>query len=626
MDKFQLGEWLVDSTSLSISQKHDARITAKLDNKVMQLLCYLAEHPDEVVSRNQLLDNVWQDQIVADDVLNVAISSLRKALGDDTKSPQYIKTIPRKGYQLIAKVSLVPNLSTQEKPYVNNRFTLSFIMATVVVALAFAWLFSPGSPEIDHSGSNASDSPPRQFASSEVTSSGANSLAPELTTKTSLAVLPFDYFASQSQHEYIADGLTEAIINRLVQENNLAVTSRTSVYEFKNKNTAIPQIGEQLKVDWILEGSVQLEDEQLQVTAQLIEAKTDKHIWSETFQHNKHDLFAMQTEISAQIAKRFNPQFESQDQSTNSVSGDAYSTYLKARYYHNKFELNEAEKLYQDALLQDQNFADAYAGIAQLYFLRAFSGKEKTKNYLKSANRYAIKAFQLDPNSAMTNLNLALNYFYFKRDLAQAKKPFELAFDKNNQDTMIQEWYITYLLVTQQFEKAKQLIKHMRQVSPLLYNKTSLYRTLYYSQDFDGALDEIEALSPYMNSKRWVSAASAWVYMADNDATKLSELAPQLLKQFNLSNTVTEAFQQKLLQGGIPLAIEYLLVAAEDKFTGYNKAELLAFAGKHNQALDILEKLETNNELEVFKIKVEPAFKSLHNEKRFKVLLTKLGL
>ena len=571
--KFKIGQWLVDPTNSTI---HDQK-TIKLDHKVMQLLCFLAENCQSPVSREQILDEVWANQVVADDVLNVAISSLRKSLGDDSKDPQFIKTLPRKGYQIIAEVK-----PANGKSGITINPMIAVVALILIVPLVWFYLTSTKQPLTD----------------------GTNSK--QLSSK--IAVLPFDFFAADNTQLYIADGLTEAIINRLVQEKDLLVTSRTSVMKFRDNKQPIKSIGQQLNVDWVLEGSVQVDDQRLQITAQLIEVATDKHAWSETYQRNMNDLFAIQTDISAQIARRFRKDSTPLITRNDNISPLAYNHFLRARYYHDRFELDKAETIYNQAIKEEPDYAQAIAGIAQLYFLRAYSGLERTREYVDKAASYTNKAYSLDPEDAHANLNMALTYFYQDRNYENAGKAFETAFKKNNQDMMIQEWYATYLLVTKQFEKAKSLIDHMRRVSPLVYNKTSLYLTLYYGHDFNAALNEVESISPYMNSKYFASSASAWIYLAQKDTQQLVQVAPDLLSSLGIDETTTLEFQKLLNTQGVEKAIQFLLIKNPEAFDEFSTAELLAWSGDSDGALEILKRLEANNDFKVYKIHIEPAF------------------
>ncbi len=550
----------------------------------MNLLCYLVENRDRMVTREQILDAVWHGQVVADDVLNVAISNLRKSLGDDTKNPKYIKTVPRKGYQIVADVMSLPNRT--------SLFRLQKTAVISVVLLLLGWFFFQGTQDTKHS-------------------------------RVKIAVLPFEFFAADQTERYVADGLTEAIINQLAQEERLLVTSRTSVMQFREQQPSVAEIGKQLDVTWILEGSVQLEKQHMQVTAQLIEVATDKHIWSESYTRERNGLFAIQNDMAKQIAARFVQPSPNRPKSVNPI---AYDHYLQGRYHQHQFELDQAEAQFQLALAESNDYAVAYAGLAQLYFLRAFGGKEQSRGYIDQAAEYATKAYALDPDHAYTNLNRALAYFYGEQNYAEADKLFARAFKLNHQDGMIMEWYVSFLLTTKQFSYAETVIKHMREVSPLVYNKTSQYLTLYYAQKYAAALDEVAAISPYMNNPNFFSYTSAWIYLAQGDVTQLNRLAPQFLAAYNTPEQSITTFQQLLTAEGVEAALAYLLAIKGAELGDFEKAELLAWQGNPEAAIELLAQMVKHNDLRAYKIHIEPAFRTLHDQPAFKALLQALKL
>lgn len=579
MKNFKIGHWLVNPTDSTITHKQ----TIKLDFKIMKLLCFLVENEQQVVSRDQIMEAVWGNQVVADDVLNVAISNLRKSLGDDTKAPRFIKTIPRRGYQVIAEV-----VTKKKKSSLLIPAKLIALLIILIALYSIIWQ----SPDGNHK--------PKK-----------------------LAVLPFEYIGANPDDEYIVDGFTEAIINQLAREQELSVTSRTSVMQFKNKQSNINHIAEQLNVQWILEGSVQMENSQIVISAQLIDAHTDNHIWSERYRSDRHDLLSLQWELSKQIAANFLNPISKTEQL---ISPQAYELYLKARYYHHQFNLEQAEALYQEAFLHDEKFALAYAGLAQINFLRAFDAGTKTPDYLKKGSEFAIKAFELNPNDALTNLNRALAYYLWENEYNLAGNLFRKAYMLNNQDTMILEWFINYLLTTKQFEYGQTIIKHMKKVSPLAYNKTANYLNLYYAQNYQEALNEIKNISPYINNPAFYPNATTWIYLAQQDLTMLHESAPGFLANYGANDAQIKTFQNILSQQGLPKALDSILKNDSVKLTLFERAELLAWQGNHTEALKILSDVVKNKEFRAYKIHIEPAFMEMRDNQQFQQLLETLNL
>ena len=590
---FLMGDWLIDADGLSIQNKH---LNKDLDSKVMQLLVYLVDNRERVVTRNELLDQLWANQIVADDVLNVAMSSLRKALGDDFKTPTYIKTLPRKGYQLIAPVKTI--LANRQSIKLYWLITTLFVL---MIALLLWFKFKPVAVISD------SNQPIR------------------------LAVLPFDYYSSIRNREYIADGLTEAIINQLVQESALQVTSRASVMQYKVKKASIKEVVEQLNVEWILEGSVQLEGDKILVTAQLINAVEDVHIWSETYQRNLSDLFKIQTEFASEIVTRLNLSSKQATINNNKstlrkIPPAAYDRFLQAQFFQYQGESEKAINAYKQSidLYPDyaQAYAQAYAHLSHSYFSKAYSEGKQAGELIDKASKLAFKALQIDPNPAYVQLAIALTYLYKDYDYQAAGKAFKLAFKRNNQDLMILEWFAEYLLITKQFDKAEQLAKHMVASSPLAYNKDTTYRALYYSGDFKGADKEV-ANKAMIISEGYRESLYAWNSLASGNHDSLLSHAPLFLKELKVQQNIIDEFLASLKDKGLRNALNFI-VENTPAFNNYDRAKFYAWAGENKKAILLLKTLVAERNLQVLKLGIEPAFKLLTDEPDYIALLKQL--
>lgn len=594
---FLVGDWLVKLDGLSIQNKHQRR---DLDLKVMQLLVYLLSNRERVVSRDELLDQLWKDQVVTDDVLNVAISSLRKAFGDDFKSPVYIKTLPKKGYQLIAPVKAVSS---------NRRDIKLNWMITVLLVLVIAtplWFYFNPIVETSNSSLNLNSNQPVR-----------------------LAVLPFDFFSPVKNREYIADGLTEAIINQLVKESNLQVTSRTSVMQYKETKISIPEVVEQLNVDWILEGSVQLEGDQILVTAQLIDAVNDNHLWSETYQRNLTGLIEIQAEVAAEIVSRLNLSsnqigLNNSHSKPNRIPAEAYDSFLQAQFYQYKGDDDKAMKAYQQAIDRYPHYAEAYAYLSHAYFSKAYSGGEQAGEYIDMASKLAIKSFQIDSSPAYAQLVMALTYLYKDYDYQAAGQAFQLAFERNNQDLMILEWFSEYLLITEQFDKVEQLAKHMVLISPLAYNKITAYRALYYRGSYKEADLEVANKAAIISAKSRESLY-VWNSLATGSHEALLRHTPLFLKEFGVPQNNIDEFTALLKDKGLNSALNFI-VEKIPAFSDYDKAKLYAWAGENEKAIKLLQSLVAERNIQVLRLAIEPSFKLLSNEPDYIVLLKQLKL
>jgi|GEM_PF-1768794 len=597
-----INDWVVNFQSDTIECNGNVE---KIDHKVMQLLWYLANHPSQTLTRDQLLDAVWKDQVVADDVLSVAVSSLRKILGDNTKEPKYIKTIPRKGYMFIASVSPVINkkVETYSKKQSNNQHKVLWLIAGILIFISIyaTQFFGNKNNPIKHNDN------------------------------VSIAVLPFDYFSSMANKEYIADGLTEAIINQLVQQPNLLVTSRTSVMNFKQDKPAIKEIAEQLHVDWVLEGSVQIENDTLLVTAQLINAESDKHIWSETYQRQLSDLFEIQLDIADKIRQRFlvNQNNENSAEKSNrqrakqTVSAEAYDVFLQARFFAVNGESEKANQAYLKAIKLAPDYADALAGLSLSYYAQAyFSGGDISVFDL--ANQYAKKAVSIGYQTADVHLADALFHFFNINNFQKAGELFAKSFALNRQDMLIQEWYIQYLIATKQFDLAVQVTNNMMQVSPLAYNKTTRYLIHYYAGEYELAASEIKKRSKFL-SEGFQQAAYVWIYLASANQQGFELHAVAFISAFKVAEPEIKKFKLLLQNGSQKEAVEFILHGLPS-LDDYSKAELYAWVGETDLAIELLNEMLLSRNMRLLNIAAEPAFQSLHKAPKFVQLIDKLNL
>lgn len=673
MNSFQTHQWWADPRTCTL--ENGAII--KLDYKQMQLLCYLANNSDEVITRNELLNEIWPNQHIADDVLNVAISGLRKALGDDSKSPKFIKTIPRVGYQFIAPVSFVKKtLNT------NGIFTkdiprslmlagvLISAIAVLAIIVALIW-FVPASTE--NTNHKNSDEDIIDYISANKLNkntldegkSNANKLDVTARTKPRLAILPMTLRFSQTeqlsqtdplsqtdqlpqtdplqetdqplqtdsqQHtskQYLANGIVTSIIDQMAANPELTVFSRQTMFHPDRLTTTEAEFLASLNADYFLQSSMTFQENKLEISSQLLFSTSQEVLWKGDYSIDEHEIYETQIHIVNEINQRFEAsQVTVQDlrkpHSTQEIlqfTAKAYDHYLRGQHHVRNNQLKDAETQFLASVNETSDFALGYAGLAQLYFLKAWSGADKTLNYLKVADRYTQKAWQLDPDDWQVLLNKALSAYFLEYEPEKALLYFERAQQKNPSEVMLLEWFQSFLINTGQFEKAKITNQKMRDVSPLLFNKTAYYDILYLSGDFNGALTEIETINPYMNSTFWASAASSWVYLAKKEPEQFASYFVLVLQGFNLEPTQIENFQQTLSAQGIEVAIALVLEFTEGTLDSYSKAELLAYIGKSDEALNILEKKVNNREIQMFRISQEPLFRSLHSETKFQELL-----
>jgi serine/threonine protein kinase len=248
-----------------------------------------------------------------------------------------------------------------------------------------------------------------------IRSGSAPQIIVEEKTTPSIAVLPFADMSTQKDQEYFCDGISESLINELTQITDLRVIARTSAFSFKGQNLDVREIGKKLNVDTILEGSIQKAGNRLRVTAQLINTARGEHLWSEKFDRDMEDIFAIQDEISQVIVDKLKPQLLPEDKAKLSqrqtVDPEAYNLYLKGRWFWNKQtheDLLKAIECFEQAIRKAPDYALAYAGLADCYTLLPFHGPSEPRKTIPKAREATLKALELDKNVAEAHCSLAV--------------------------------------------------------------------------------------------------------------------------------------------------------------------------------------------------------------------------
>ena len=339
---FQFGSWQAfPSRNLLEGPPGEVHI----EPKVMQVLVCLASDAGRVVDHDTLLNKVWEGRAFSDEPLGRCIFELRRALGESSKDPKYIETIPKSGYRLVATVE---SLATPQAslPSGGRRRALAMLFVLVLVAGTFV-AYRSTNPGLTES------SPAVVGSTSRVNSSGY-----------SIAVLPFVNMSSEPEQEYFSDGLSEEVLNLLAQVPDLKVVGRTSSFSFKGKNEDPREVGATLGVKTVLEGSVRKSGDQVRVTAQLIDASDGALIWSQTFERTMSEVFALQDDVAAaiidalQIHVGANP---TRGRPTDNT--EAYTLFLKASVQKRDRGFGYKESLLR-AIELDPQFAEAHELLA----------------------------------------------------------------------------------------------------------------------------------------------------------------------------------------------------------------------------------------------------------------------
>ena len=447
---FRVGPWLVRPGLNTISQNGTSN---RVEPKMMEVLVCLAEHTGEVVTKERLLQVAWPDTFVSDDVLKRSVSELRRVFGDDAHASGIIETIPKKGYRLVAAVQLMDDAERSSVPMARRssrrrRLLVFAIIAFISLALAVPLiLWNVGRIRDVMNG---------------------HKTIPEIH---SIAVLPLQNLSGDPSQDYFADGMTEELITELSRVGSLRVTSRTSVMHYKKVDEALPQIARELGVDAVVEGSVLRSDHHVRITAQLIYAPNDTHLWAQSYERKMQDVLTLQGEVAANIVAQVEAKLGSTLPVAQRPPVDprAYEAYLKGVYYWARYtgdDLQRSLKYFQEAIALDPTFAGGYAGLGDVYV--SLVGYDLLpESQLDKVEFFQKKAMQLDPTLAETHESMAWVNLY-RWNLAGAEMEAQRALELNpsSPDARIVALYVSRIqgkLLRPSISK----FREMRQFDPI---------------------------------------------------------------------------------------------------------------------------------------------------------------
>jgi len=363
--------------------------TQQLDPKVMGVLVVLAEKPGEVVLRSDLLDRLWPNVVVTDEVLSRCIYELRRQLsqaaGDD-RLKDAIETLPKRGYRL--KAAVTPDVPTPLMPPVRKRGRYGMVAAAVaalVAVLGAWWYLQPG---------RETSTPPK---------------APH-----SIAVLPFVDMSQAKDQAYLADGISEEILNRLAQSRDVRVIARTSSFALRDPALDVAEIAHRLQVSHVLEGSVRKSGDTVRITAQLIAASDSSHVWSATYDRDFSDLFAVQDEIAGAVASALAASLAADARALRPrPSPEAYEKFLQGEFFYYRRgagDIPRAMGYYEAAVSLDPNFARAWAALSGAYSMMTTQSAPTDPSFEAKQGQAALKAVEIEPDLAFAHARLAMYY------------------------------------------------------------------------------------------------------------------------------------------------------------------------------------------------------------------------
>ncbi|MCB1036468.1 MAG: winged helix-turn-helix domain-containing protein [Acidobacteria bacterium] len=451
-------------------------VRLRLHDQPFQVLSALLQTPGEMVSREELRRRLWPDTAFGDfdGNLNSAVRKLRHALGDSAENPRFVETLPRRGYRFIAPVDPISDPSSgaslplPENSRAGRRLSKAGWTAVLFAAMGavLLGLFAAGRPlaEVLRGRDDRGDVPQQ----------GAGS-GPGLGRKM-LAVLPFDNLDGDPDRDFFCDGLTEEMIAQLgrLDPERLGVVARTSSSLYKGSEKGVREIGRELGVDVLLEGSVRTDGSAARITAQLIQVSDQSHLWSETYDTELTDLLEVQGEVAVEVARVLALELLPDRPLALARAGtrvtEAYEAFLRGRHEWNRFT-DEGHRLavghFRQATELDPAFAAAWAGLANAYNLQSFSREVRPAEVFPRAREAAETALRLEGRLAEAHAALAFVRLYFDYDPASAEEEFQRAVELRPSYAMAFHWRAGALSALKRHDQAIEAMQRALELDPL---------------------------------------------------------------------------------------------------------------------------------------------------------------
>jgi TolB-like protein/DNA-binding winged helix-turn-helix (wHTH) protein/Flp pilus assembly protein TadD len=597
----------------------------KLQERPFEILAILLERPGEMVSREQLREHLWPADTFVDfdHGLNNAVNKLRYALDDSADNPRFVETVGRRGYRFIAPVerpiqtvraheASPENAAAARPARPSRRVWIAGLAALAIVLLVIAgWNAGWWGQRL------------RQEA-------GAAHIQ-------SVAVLPLDNLSGNPAEEYFADGMTDELITELAKIGSLRVISRTSVMHYRGTKKTLPQIGRELNVNAVVEGSVMRSGDHVRINAQLILVATDHHLWAKSFERDLRDVLAIQGEVAQAIATevqiKLTPQERAHFSATRPVNPEAYEAYLKGHYYSDKgteVEVRKGIEYLNAALRIDPSYAPAWAGMADSYY-NLSNVYLPPAEAMPKARAAAEKALAIDETLASAHTALGLVRLYYDRDLPAAEREFRRAIELGPNDAQAHLWYGTYCALMGRREESLPHLKLAQQLDPLspetsTYVGFALYLLREYAQVVVQSLESLK-VDPnnwgahadlgmgYQQMGRFTEAVAEF-----HQASELSG-SPPLLAELGHAYAVAgkKAEAQKVLGDLMELSKRRFVPA-------FGIAIIHVGLGHREQALHWLEKAYEDRSEDFVSLRADPQFDPLRSDPRFANLLRRVGL
>jgi TolB-like protein/DNA-binding winged helix-turn-helix (wHTH) protein/Tfp pilus assembly protein PilF len=626
----------------------------RLERIPMELLILLLQNPGKLVRRQTIEQRLWGEDsfLETEHSINTAINKLRVTLRDDSRDPRFIRTVIGQGYRFIAEVKTTEPVEAVAATPTDTSSSLNPPPIEPFAGTSGTELASQLSPPAPAHES-------RKFAGKWFIAGSVASLAVLLSAFAaiyflhapkpaprpsgpasefhSIAVLPFRDLAQNADQSYLVDGMTDQLISDLATNTALRVISHQSVMQYKDAQLPLPEIAKSLNVDTVVEGSYLRQGSEIRITAQLLDAQNDRHLWAQTYRESDKNLLAMQDQVTNDIARQIALAVGSsftQPKSQN-VNEEARNAYLRGRYLWNERTasgLIESIDFYTDAIRADRNYAEAYAALSESYLTLSVYGGEDPVDALWKAQFAADRALALDKRLSSAHTALAGVKIERDWDWKGAQEEYQRAIAINPSDATAYHWYGLHLVRLGRGQEGLAELQRALSIDPLsLIIATDVAETYYLSRKYDVAMmriNEVLTLNPNF----------AQAHVVKGKILEQLGRYPQAEEEFAMSNRLFGRGAWSDVAQGHVLALAgkrdeatRIVRQFEEASTGryiadVKIAQIYCALHQNDDAMRWLERAYQHHDTGINMIGVEPLFDNCRSDLRFQELLRRLKL
>lgn len=611
----------------------------RLERIPLRLLLFLVERRERAVTREEILESIWGKDVFldADNSINTAVRKIRQALKDDADNPRFVRTVPGRGYRFAAEVMATPQPPSPAPPAVTSDTADTPIPVTAArpATRMSKWIVWTGLAVV-------------LLVTFLVLRPRLLTPSPAKPAKLMIVVLPFVNLNNDPQEEFFADGMTEEMITQLgsLDPERLGVIARTSAMQYKGAHKDVEQIAKELGVNYLLEGSVRREGERVRVTAQLIQASDQTHLWAGDFDRDQSGVLKLQSDvalaISSKIELTLSPPARARLKEAPTVNPAAHEAYLQGLHdweLRTKPGLERAIAEFQHAIAIDPNYAPAYGALARAYSLATVVGAMSPMECMPKTREAALRAIALDPSLTAGHTTLGFVKAHYEFDWPGAQREFLRALDLNPNDAYAHLFYSnSYLSPHGRHAEAIEEMQKAIAIDPFSAPIQSFMgRTYIWSRENDTALAQFRKCAEMfpgfaIDHER---LAQLHAFMGRFEDAISEDTKARLLSGEDQKSVLQKeaALRHAWITGGAQGYWKKLMEFTqmpdnppEMYGSPFGAAILYVQVGEKSKALDALEKAYEQRSLAMTELPIEPALDLLRPEPRFQELLRRVGL